>query len=146
MNAYFIFAIVLTAAYIIYYAVVIVHDLYGKKTEEKSNVEVFDVPDSTEEDVGSVAVTENEHGFSVGEENYDTAADALPQSETPDEEQAQAKTSFNERVAKVEAELEETDSFLSDPMNEEELYKCMMAHTSVDNKVAVQVIPTKTEL
>lgn len=31
MNSYFIFAIVLTVAYIIYYAVIIAHDLYGKK-------------------------------------------------------------------------------------------------------------------
>lgn len=31
MKSYFIFAIVLTAAYIVYYAVIIVHDLYGKK-------------------------------------------------------------------------------------------------------------------
>lgn len=31
MNSYFIFAIVLTVAYIIYYAVIIAHDLYGKR-------------------------------------------------------------------------------------------------------------------
>lgn len=31
MKAYFIFAIALTVAYIIYYAVMIARDLYGKK-------------------------------------------------------------------------------------------------------------------
>ena len=35
MNSYFIFAIVLTVAYIIYYAVIIAHDLYGKKGTDK---------------------------------------------------------------------------------------------------------------
>lgn len=31
MKSYFIFAIVLTVAYLVYYAVVIVQDLYGKR-------------------------------------------------------------------------------------------------------------------
>ena len=36
MSPFFIFAIVLTVAYLIYYTVVILHDLYGKKGEKKS--------------------------------------------------------------------------------------------------------------
>ena len=43
MNSYFIFAIVLTVAYIIYYAVIIAHDIYGKKGTDKPNEEVFDL-------------------------------------------------------------------------------------------------------
>ena len=43
MNSYFIFAIVLTVAYIIYYAVIIAHDLYGKKGTDKPDEEVFDL-------------------------------------------------------------------------------------------------------
>lgn len=31
MKSYFIFTIVLTVAYLVYYAVIIVQDLYGKK-------------------------------------------------------------------------------------------------------------------
>lgn len=31
MESYFIFTIVLTVAYLVYYAVIIVQDLYGKK-------------------------------------------------------------------------------------------------------------------
>lgn len=42
MKAYFIFAIALTVAYIIYYAVMIARDLYGKNEEkiksEKKNL------------------------------------------------------------------------------------------------------------
>ena len=35
MSSYFIFAIALTVAYIIYFAVMIMQDLYGKKKDEK---------------------------------------------------------------------------------------------------------------
>lgn len=45
-----IFAISLTIAYVIYYAVMITRDLYGKKEENKSNEEVFDVSSITEEE------------------------------------------------------------------------------------------------
>ena len=50
MNSYFIFAIVLTVAYIIYYAVIIAHDLYGKKGTDKPNEEVFDLGAPEEEE------------------------------------------------------------------------------------------------
>ena len=69
MNSYFIFAIVLTVAYIIYYAVIIAHDIYGKKGTDKPNEEVFDLGAPEEEE--SVAVTESETGFSIGSENYE---------------------------------------------------------------------------
>ena len=54
MKSYFIFAIVLTAAYIVYYAVIIVHDLYGKKGTGKMQEEVFDLGEPDDEE--SVAV------------------------------------------------------------------------------------------
>ena len=50
MNSYFIFAIVLTVAYIIYYAVIIAHDIYGKKGTDKPNEEVFDLGAPEEEE------------------------------------------------------------------------------------------------
>ena len=74
MNSYFIFAIVLTVAYIIYYAVIIAHDIYGKKGTDKPNEEVFDLGAPEEEE--SVAVTESETGFSIGSENYETESTA----------------------------------------------------------------------
>ena len=49
MNSYFIFAIVLTVAYIIYYAVIIAHDLYGKKGTDKPDEEVFDLGATAQE-------------------------------------------------------------------------------------------------
>ena len=48
MSPFVIFVIVLTVIYIIYYAVMITRDLYGKKEEHKSQEEVFDVGDMVE--------------------------------------------------------------------------------------------------
>ena len=64
MRSYFIFAIVLTVAYLIYYAVIIMQDLYGKRRTGKTEEEVFDL--GTLEDEESVAVSESETGFRVG--------------------------------------------------------------------------------
>jgi len=64
MKSYFIFAIVLTVAYLVYYAVVIVQDLYGKKGTGKTDEEIFDLGAPEEEE--SVTVTESDTGFNVG--------------------------------------------------------------------------------
>lgn len=72
MSPFVIFAISLTIAYVIYYAVMITRDLYGKKEEAKSNEEVFDISNITEEEV-AVAVNESDGGFSVADKQYDTS-------------------------------------------------------------------------
>ena len=71
MSPFVIFAISLTIAYVIYYAVMITRDLYGKKEENKSNEEVFDVSNITEEEA-AVAVNESNGGFSIANKQYDT--------------------------------------------------------------------------
>ena len=71
MRPFVIFAISLTIAYVIYYAVMITRDLYGKKEENKSNEEVFDVSSITEEE-DAVAVNESDGGFSIANKQYDT--------------------------------------------------------------------------
>ena len=72
MSPFLIFAISLTIAYVIYYAVMITRDLYGKKEEAKSNEEVFDISNITEEEA-AVAVNESDGGFSVANKQYDTS-------------------------------------------------------------------------
>ena len=72
MSPFVIFAISLTIAYVIYYAVMITRDLYGKKEETKSNEEVFDISNMTEEEA-AVAVNESDGGFSVADKQYDTS-------------------------------------------------------------------------
>ena len=76
MSSYLIFVLVLTAVYIIYYAIIITKDLYGKKDEAKSAEEVFDISSMADAEE-SIAVEENEGGFSVGADSYDTVADAV---------------------------------------------------------------------
>ena len=71
MSPFLIFTISLTIAYVIYYAVMITRDLYGKKEENKSNEEVFDVSSITEEEA-AVAVNESDGGFSIANKQYDT--------------------------------------------------------------------------
>ena len=71
MSPFVIFAISLTIAYVIYYAVMITRDLYGKKEENKSNEEVFDVSSITKEE-DAVAVNESDGGFSIANKQYDT--------------------------------------------------------------------------
>lgn len=71
MSPFVIFAISLTIAYVIYYAVMITRDLYGKKEENKSNEEVFDVSSIAEEDA-AIAVNEINGGFSIANKQYDT--------------------------------------------------------------------------
>ena len=66
MSPFLIFAISLTIAYAIYYAVMITRDLYGKKEEAKSNEEVFDISNITEEEA-AVAINESDGGFSVAD-------------------------------------------------------------------------------
>ena len=73
MDSYFTFAIVLTVLYVVYYAVVIVQDVYGKKGTDKPGEEIFELdPEDIKEE--SVKVSENETGFSIGNEKYDTEA------------------------------------------------------------------------
>ena len=46
-----------------------IRDRYGKKEEAKSNEEVFDISNITEEEA-AVAVNESDGGFSVADKQY----------------------------------------------------------------------------
>lgn len=146
MSSYLIFVLVLTAVYIIYYAVIITKDLYGKKDEAKSTEDVFDISSMADAEE-SIAVEENEGGFSVGTDSYDTVADAVvPSGENGDDfgmsnneenenksdnendnrDRADKESSFEQMKARMEEQMEETESFMSDPMTDEELYAAMI--------------------
>ena len=92
MKSFVIFAIVVTVIYVIYYTVIIVQDLYGKPKDEKSQGESFDVSDMTDEEE-SIAVSESDGGFSVGDNQYETAYEekqlAEPTAEATDRAQAE---------------------------------------------------------
>ena len=58
MKAYFIFVLVLTIAYIVYYAIMITKDLHENGEKKKSEEEEFDVSEFDAEE--SISVVENE--------------------------------------------------------------------------------------
>jgi hypothetical protein len=170
--------------YIIYYAVIITKDLYGKKDDAKTNEEVFDVSGMADAEE-SVTVEENDGGFSIGGNSYDTQVDAIngqnadgstcysdntygasedstynPTSIATDGatmtnkdneaegmnggsgyEKGKSESSFERLKAKMENELEETETYMSNPISSQELYTLMIMR---DPKMKWEVI--KNEL
>ena len=90
MKSFVIFAIVVTVIYVIYYTVIIVQDLYGKPKDEKSQDESFDVSDMTDEEE-SIAVSESDGGFSVGDNQYETAYEEKQLAEPTNEARAESQ-------------------------------------------------------
>lgn len=101
MKSYFIFIIVLTAVYVIYYAVIIVQDLYGKKGTDKPKEEVFDLGDPEEEQ--SVTVTESDTGFHVGDEQYETevVSAVMPAPQETERAGGTGKTAMEEKLERL---------------------------------------------
>ena len=127
MKAYFIFVIVLTAAYIVYYAVMIARDLYGNGNKQKSDEEEFDVSDFASEE--SVSVVENDNGFNIGDNEYETHYVSETQNVTDEKNNndEKAKQNIAEKLnEEVLSGMEETQVTFSDPYNATELYKLML--------------------
>ena len=104
MSSYLIFVLVLTAVYIIYYAVIVTKDLYGKKDDAKTTEEVFDVSNMAYAEE-SITVEENNGGFSIGGNSYDTHVDAVTDYGVG--EAANKPNGYNDNI--VEAGQDESD-------------------------------------
>lgn len=150
MKSYFVFAIVLTVVYLVYYAVIIVQDLYGKKGTGKVSEEVFDLGEL--EDEPSVTVTENDAGFNVGDEKYETDIAPTAPSETQEPETAtdNRKATVAEKLerlkAQAEEQMEETAAYLSDAYTADELYKAMLSKGKLDGRPEIIWKPIKDQL
>lgn len=162
MSSYLIFVLVLTAVYIIYYAVIVTKDLYGKKDDAKTTEEVFDVSNMADAEE-SITVEENNGGFSIGGNSYDTQVDAVAdygvgeaankpngyndkveagQNESDrrngvyvgneanassgDSGNMDKENAFEKLKAKMEEQLEETETYMSNPLTDKELYTAMI--------------------
>ena len=124
MKSFVIFAIVVTIIYVIYYTVIIVQDLYGKPKDEKSQGESFDVSDMTDEEE-SIAVSESDGGFSVGDNQYETAYEPTEEAAATAEE---SKPHVLEKIqSAIEKKMEEVNTTYSDPMYSEELNNTIIA-------------------
>lgn len=130
MKSFVIFAIVVTIIYVIYYTVIIVQDLYGKPKDEKSQSESFDVSDMVDEEE-SVAVNESDGGFSVGDNQYETAYEEKQiggVQENHSNTNENDKPSVLEKItAAVEDKMEEVSPAYSDPVYAEDLNKIIIA-------------------
>lgn len=150
MKSYFIFAIVLTVVYLVYYAVIIVQDLYGKKGTSKTDEEIFDL--GAPEDERSVTVTESDTGFSIGEEKFETdvaptASPATQEAEATADNDAVAVAEKLERLkAQAEEQMEETPTYLSDAYTADELYKAMISKGRTDGRPELEWKPLKDRL
>lgn len=77
-----IFAVVLTFAYFVYFAVTIMRDLYGKKDDgQKQESETIDVGSMADEE-NPVSVSEDEGGFHIDGEDDDVRAASFAVSKT----------------------------------------------------------------
>lgn len=85
MSPFLIFALVLTIAYLIYYGVIIVRDLQGKKGRTASTEEVFDLEGMESEEL--VEVRETGGNFHIGgtDMSKETVETDEPESDAPDE-------------------------------------------------------------
>ena len=133
MSSYFIFAIALTVAYIIYFAVMIMQDLYGKKNDSKNDVEVFSIAEDSDE---GVQVSESDSGFSIGEDDYTT--EYLEQEKTPtvDEEQKSSDDSpspITEMKSQIDEAMDNVESFMSNPCSDEKLQLALINGGSIDD-------------
>lgn len=142
MKSYLIFAIVLTVAYIIYYAVNIARDLYGKKSRGGTEEEVFELdPDDGQE---SVTVTESETGFNVGTEKYETAFEgsgASVQDGPAEADMESAEERFARIKAEAEAKMEDSTPYLSDGFTPDDMYRAMICGGRLENRPAMDWKP-----
>lgn len=146
MSPFVIFAIVLTVAYLIYYTVVILHDLYGKKGEKKTEEETFEI-DTSDEPEKSVEVSENETGFSVGGNDYGVDMEVPSDNQEAFRNEPPSKGKALEKVkAKVEPHLEEFSPSMSDPYYNEQLYRLMMGGGRMDGCPVIEAVPCRNEI
>lgn len=134
MSPFLIFAIVLTVAYIIYYAVMITRDLYGKNDEENKHEEVFDVGDMDELEE-AVVVSEKGNGFSVADKQYETTThtyDEIPEDikvekpAQPEPNQTTKKDIVKIIEAKVLPKMQVTHIYMEDQMMQDDTTACIL--------------------
>ena len=149
MGSYFIFALVLTVLYIVYYAVNITRDLYGKKGTEKTDEEGFR-PRSDGCHGRECRGSENETGFKIGNETYGTeavpAASPAAQNGDTGKKDGTAKDRLERLKAKAEAQMEKVAPYLSDGFTDEEMYKAMISKGRLDNRPCLKWRPVKDKL
>lgn len=124
MNAFAIYAIVLTAIYLVYYAVVVLLDLFGKKSKEKSDVETFNttgvVGDGSGEDSACVEDEEETPKY-VKDEYQDQLEGNTEEAQTQQSAEASSEVTqeHQETVMTEEEQVKKEDQSLYEKIQEE---------------------------
>lgn len=146
MSAYFIFIIVLTVVYILYYSIVIVQDLYGKKDEATTSEEIIDVS-SMDDDNESVAVVESDNGFSIGDNDYETHVDVIrEESEQPIQSDEDSASRLKSALANMEANMEHTEVTMSHPADAETVRMAIAAGGKLPKNAEMEWTPIIKEV
>ena len=137
MKAYFIFAIILTVVYILYYTLMIAKDLYSTKGVKKNDEEEFDVTDLEGEE--SINVIENDEGFNVGENEYQTNYVSSQEQQSNDKIESSQEDVVEKLNEKIKANMEEMQATFSNPYNAAELYKLLLTKGTAKSKSEVDI-------
>ena len=152
MGVFWIFFIILTVAYVIYYTVVISSDLYRKpKEHSSSSVETFEVPDMPEE--ASKAVEETDGGFRVSRGGEDPSWDETDlrttpvlEPEQPQDQPAHKLDASGAPVSELDAKVEKATESMEDirPEMNGELMSLNMKSALFEGKPYLQIEKTLT--
>lgn len=138
-----IFALVLTIAYVLYYAVVIAKDLQGKKGIVNSTEEVFDLDDMEEEE--SVEVSETADSFQVGntgeKQPEPSGSDANDFPEQPEEA---PRNAAEEKAEQLKSDLLEADITSENGVTAPELHELLEGKRETLFKIPMKI--TRNEL
>ncbi|MBV4216586.1 hypothetical protein KSZ22_03705 [Bacteroides uniformis] len=138
-----IFALVLTIAYVLYYAVVVAKDLQGKKGIVNSTEEVFDLDDMEEEE--SVEVSETADSFQVGntgeKQPEPSGSDANDFSEQPEET---PRNAAEEKAEQLKSDLLEADITSENGVTAPELHELLEGKRETLFKIPMKI--TRNEL
>lgn len=138
-----IFALVLTIAYAIYYAVVIAKDLQGKKGRTNSTEEVFDLEDMEDEE--SVEVSEAGDGFQVGNAGERPMIPSESEVNDPSEKTKETPRNAAETKAnELKASLLEADITSEEGMTAPELHELLEGRRETLFKTPMKI--TRNEL
>ena len=124
MSPFMIFALVLTIAYAVYYAVVIAKDLRGKKGQANPAEEEFDLDGMEEEEF--VEVSETGDSFQVGGSGETGKQPAESETDNqPEEPETAPRNAAEEKAEQLKSGLLEADITSEDGMTAPELHELL---------------------
>lgn len=147
MSGFWIFAIILTVAYVIYYGIIISIDLYGKpKEQNKDEEETFEFkeieiesPKTVEETSGGFRISENDG--EDGGNKWDETVTRHPETNSEQKEASKLDatgaplTPAQEKINQAEKSMEDIDVQMSSELMDKTMMSAMMEGKPVVLKI-----------